>query len=70
MQLGSYQNYVSPLGLVITGAVLWIIGVLIDHLLPVVGVIGGPVAIVGTVLFYIGIIWLIVSIIVGLLRGA
>jgi len=64
------QPYRPGLGLIGTGLILWLIGILVPILLPLVGAIGAVLILVGTLLFWIGVAILIIQIIIAAVRGA
>lgn len=67
--MGDLTPYRPGLGLIGTGAILWIAGLLIIALVPVIGSIGTVLVLFGQILFWIGVAVLVLQIIIGLFRG-
>ncbi len=60
-------TYRPGLGLIGTGLILWIIGVLLPSVLPMTGSVGPVLVMAGQVIFWVGVIVLVELIIKGLL---
>jgi hypothetical protein len=65
----SYTPYRPALGLIGTGAILWIIGVLLSHFIPALPPIGAVLVLFGQVLFWIGVAVLVIQLIIALVKG-
>jgi hypothetical protein len=65
----TYTPYRPAIGLVITGAVLWIIGVLLSNLIPALPPIGAVLVLFGQILFWIGVVVLVIQLIIALVKG-
>jgi hypothetical protein len=63
------ETYKPGLGLIGTGAVLWLLGAAIAVFLPVAAPIGAVLTIFGQVLFWIGVAVLLIQVVVSLFRG-
>lgn len=63
-------TYRPGLGLLGTGLILWIIGVLIPILLPPIAAVGAVLILVGQLLFWVGVAVLVIQIIIAAVKGA
>lgn len=64
-----FKEYTPQLGLLGTGLSLWLIGLLIIALLPILTAIGVVFVTVGKLLFWIGVIVLVASIVISLVKS-
>lgn len=64
-----FKEYTPQLGLLGTGLSLWLIGLLIIALLPVLTAIGVVFVTLGKLLFWIGVIVLVASVVIGLVKS-
>ncbi len=63
------MNYRVGLSIIAAGFGLWLIGVLLPIFLPVLAAIGAVFTLAGEVLFWLGIVILIVYVVVAIVRG-
>lgn len=62
-------TYRSGLGLIGTGAILWIVGLLVSSLLPAVAAVGAVLVLFGKIIAAVGVLVLVVQVLVSLFRG-
>lgn len=65
----NYTPYRPGLGFLGTGLVLWLLGLLVPVLLPIMAVIGPVLILIGQFLFWAGVLILVIQLIMAILRG-
>lgn len=63
-------TYRPGLGILGTGLILWITGILFMTLLPAVAAVGAVLVLVGQILFWLGVAVLLIQVIISLIKGA
>jgi hypothetical protein len=61
--------YRPGLGLIGTGVILWIIGLLLIQFVPGLPPFGAVLVLVGQILFWIGVVVLVVQLLIALVKG-
>jgi hypothetical protein len=63
-------NYRLGLGIIGTGVILWIVGLLIAAFVPALAPVGAVLVTVGQVLFWLGIVLAVIQVLISLVRGS
>jgi hypothetical protein len=63
-------NYRLGLGIIGTGVILWIVGLLLAALVPALAPVGAVLVTVGQALFWLGIVLAVIQVLISLVRGS
>lgn len=64
-----FLAYRPAIGLMVAGAVLWIIGILLMYYVPALPPVGAVLILFGQILFWIGLVILVIQLIVKAVKG-